>query len=219
MIYHVIFTKPKKMPQANFSHWKFLSNSFEPNFEFDYSFQYRYRHHSIYFIFMKEFLCALSILIIFQYINYLYLDLFNVDGMSGTDIEKEAKLEDNLSTYKGYNLLAFLFSFSLLGSSILKLIFNSCNKTRKLPLDKWTVIDSFTAIVYIVSIFVISNLSAPDFLDSKKKDWIDYFVLFVLIVSWLRFFSYFLVIRDISKLLLTLVAMVTDTLAFILIFA
>ena len=76
-----------------------------------------------------------------------------------------------------------------------------------------------SAVLYIISIFVISNLSPDIFLDSKAKDWVDYFVLLVLIVSWIRFFSFFLVIRDVSKLLLTLMAMITDTLAFILIVA
>jgi hypothetical protein len=76
-----------------------------------------------------------------------------------------------------------------------------------------------SAVLYIISIFVISNLTPDIFMDSKAKDWVDYFVLLVLIVSWIRFFSFFLVIRDVSKLLLTLMAMITDTLAFILIVA
>lgn len=52
---------------------------------------------------------------------------------------------------------------------------------------------------------------------SKNKDIVDYFMIFVLCICWLRFFTYFLVIRDISKLLLILVAMVGDTLAFMFI--
>jgi hypothetical protein len=114
-IWHVITSKPKKMPQQKFSLMKFLKNSFEPNFDFDYSFQYRYRSHSINFIFLKEFICALFILCIFQIINYEYLSLFNVDELTGTDAEKEAKIEESIDTYKNYNLLAFMFSFSLLG--------------------------------------------------------------------------------------------------------
>ncbi len=42
-------------------------------------------------------------------------------------------------------------------------------------------------------------------------------MIFVLCLCWLRFFTYFLVIRDISKLLLILVAMIGDTLAFMFI--
>ncbi len=46
---------------------------------------------------------------------------------------------------------------------------------------------------------------------------VDYFMILVLCVSWLRFFVYFLVVRSISKLLLTLLAMIGDTLAFMFI--
>jgi len=42
-------------------------------------------------------------------------------------------------------------------------------------------------------------------------------MIFVLCVAWLRFFTYFLVVRDISKLLLILIAMIGDTLAFMFI--
>lgn len=49
------------------------------------------------------------------------------------------------------------------------------------------------------------------------KDIMDYFMIIVLTASWLRFFMYFLVIRTISKLLLTLIEMVEDTLSFIFI--
>lgn len=219
-IYHVITTKQKKVSSDKFSWFNFFRNYFEPNYNFDYNFQYRYREHSINFIFWKEFLCALSILIIFQYINYQYLNLFNIDEMSDlTEAEKRVKLEKNIDTYRNYNILAFLFSFSLIAQVVLKMIFNSCSNGRKLPLDKWTVIDTLSALLYIASIFFVSNLTPDVFLDQKSKDYVDYFILLVLVVSWLRFFSYFLVIRDISKLLLTLIAMVTDTLAFILIVA
>jgi hypothetical protein len=42
-------------------------------------------------------------------------------------------------------------------------------------------------------------------------------MIFVLVISWLRFFTYFLVVRTISKLILTLLAMVGDTLSFMFI--
>lgn len=220
LIYHVITTKHKKIAKDEFRWFVYLKNYFEPNYDFDYNFQYRYRSHSINFIFMKEFICALAILIIFQYINYQYLSLFNIDELSSkSDSEKMRILEENINTYRNYNILAFLFSFSLIAQFLQKMIFNMLSTTGALPIDKWTALDTISAILYIVSIFVVSNLSPDDFLDSNTKDYIDYFMLLVLVVSWIRFFCFFLVIRDISKLLLTLVAMITDTLSFILIFA
>jgi hypothetical protein len=217
-IYHVVTTRPKKIASDKFKWFVFFKNYFEPNYEFDYNFQYRYRAYSINFIFMKEFICALGLLIIFQYINYQYLSLFNIDDLKDkTEEQKISELNDNIETYRNYNILAFLFSFSLIAQFMLKMIFNSWTTSKKLPFDKWTIVDTVSALLYIWAIFVVSNLTAEDFLDEKGKDWIDYFMLLVLCMSWIRFFSFFLVIRDISKLLLTLVAMVTDTLAFILI--
>jgi len=54
-------------------------------------------------------------------------------------------------------------------------------------------------------------------LDPNTKDSVDYFMIVVLGISWLRFFVYFLVVRTISKLLLTLIAMIGDTLSFMFI--
>jgi hypothetical protein len=42
-----------------------ITNHYEPNFKVDYSFQYRYRSKAINFYFMKEFLCAFTMLVIF----------------------------------------------------------------------------------------------------------------------------------------------------------
>lgn len=217
-MFHVITTNPKVLSGDKFNWYKFAKNYFEPNYEFDYNFQYRYRIQSINYIFWKEFFCALCILVIFQYINYEYLSLFDVSSLENMEYnDKILKLQENIDTYKNYNLIAFLFSFSLIAHTFLKLTFNTFSTTGLLPFDKWTVIDNISAVLYIGAIILVNNLSPEDFLNEKTKDWIDYFVLLVLCVTWIRFFSFFLVIRDISKLLLTLVAMITDTLAFILI--
>jgi len=48
-------------------------------------------------------------------------------------------------------------------------------------------------------------------------DGLDYTMILVLAASWLRFFIYFLVVRVISKLLLTLIEMIEDTISFIFI--
>ena len=45
----------------------------------------------------------------------------------------------------------------------------------------------------------------------------DYLIIAVLIISWLRFFIYFLLIEEISKMLLTIYEMLTDTLSFVFI--
>ena len=77
--------------------------------------------------------------------------------------------------------------------------------------------DTVSAILNIAAVALISYIKPSDLLDAFKKDMVDYFMILVLCVSWLRFFVYFLVVRSISKLLLTLVAMIGDTLAFMFI--
>jgi hypothetical protein len=41
-------------------------------------------------------------------------------------------------------------------------------------------------------------------------------MIFVLILTWIRFLSLFLVIRSVSKILLTVYALIVDTLVFLL---
>ena len=54
-------------------------------------------------------------------------------------------------------------------------------------------------------------------LTPSRKQIIDYYVILVLVLSWLRFFAYFLIIQSISKLLMTLLRMVQDTVSFLFI--
>jgi hypothetical protein len=54
-------------------------------------------------------------------------------------------------------------------------------------------------------------------LDPVQKQTVDFYVAIVVIVSWLRYFAYFLVIRPVSKLLMTLLEMLKDTVSFMFI--
>ena len=47
------------------------------------------------------------------------------------------------------------FSFALIFQLVLKIMFNVCAK-HKIPLDKWTVLDSISAVLNIVAVMVIS---------------------------------------------------------------
>jgi hypothetical protein len=52
-------------------------------------------------------------------------------------------------------------------------------------------------------------------MNDSKKQVLNYYVICVTVVSWLRFFGYFLMVRLISKLLHTLFRMIVDTLSFL----
>ena len=98
----------------------------------------------------------------------------------------------------------------------LKIVFNSHSK-EKIPIDKWTILDSISAILNIVAVYFIVSMKEEYYIDSITKDLLDYYMIFVLSICWLRFFAYFLVVKIISRLLLTLIAMITDTLHFMFI--
>ena len=123
---------------------------------------------------------------------------------------------NSIKSYVNWNSLALLFSGGLLFQLLLKIIFNIFSK-NKISIDKWTIMDSLSAFLNIVAVQLITNIKPDLFLIPQTKDMVDYFMIFVLCIAWLRFFCYFLVIRNISKLLLILVAMIGDTLAFMFI--
>lgn len=50
---------------------------------------------------------------LFQYINYEYLKLFNVTKIEGTTEVRENQLKENITKYRRWNFLALFFSFAL----------------------------------------------------------------------------------------------------------
>jgi len=58
-----------------------ITNYFNVNMRVDYAMQYRYRSRAINYFFYKEFLCALIMLVIFQYINYRYIINFSTTAI------------------------------------------------------------------------------------------------------------------------------------------
>jgi hypothetical protein len=54
-------------------------------------------------------------------------------------------------------------------------------------------------------------------IDSNQKQTVDFYVALVVVLSWFRYFGYFLVIKSVSKLINTLVKMLKDTVSFMFI--
>jgi hypothetical protein len=123
---------------------------------------------------------------------------------------------DSISTYIKWDFLALFFSVSLLYQGLVKIMYNIFSNS-KIMLDKWTVMDTISAFFNILAVEVIKRVPASVYTVPHSKDYVDYFMIFVLCISWLRFFTYFLVVRNISKLILTLIAMIGDTLSFMFI--
>lgn len=91
---HVLMTAAKKnIPGTPF--YMLISNHFEFDLKKDYNIQYRYRTKSISFFFMKEFCFALAVLVIFQYINYDYLNLFQPPSQYLMQVNTTAPMNPN----------------------------------------------------------------------------------------------------------------------------
>lgn len=218
LITYLFISDATRIPGKKIKVKEMLTNNFEPQIKNKkFWFQYKYRQKSVAYSFIKDLIWALGIVVIFQYINFKYLSLFrstNFDDM--TTSQKLAKAEDNISTYNSFNFIGSIFAGAMLYSVVWKVLFNLLSDV-KLPLDKWTVLDAITSIICIVCFNVTGSITAQDIFDSSKKNTLDYYVAVVVVVSWIRFFAYFLVIRSISKLLMTLIKMMYDTLGFVFI--
>jgi len=97
------------------------------------------------------------------------------------------------------------------------LIFNFMAEV-KLPPDKWTMIDIICAFLNIICFNLIGSVSPEQILNSSQKRTLDYYVILVVIFSWIRFFSYFLVVKSISRLMMTLIQMILAAMSFLFIF-
>lgn len=136
-------SKSKKIEGRKIGIRDLMTNKFKINIErVKFWFQYTFRSESIEYLFYKDFICATMVVIIFQFINFQYLELFRQRVYRDLESEqaKEDKVNENLEVYNGYNFIGTIIAFSLCYSFFMKIIFNSVSK-EKLPFDKWTLMD------------------------------------------------------------------------------
>ena len=50
--------------------------------------------------------------------------------------------------------------------------------------------------------------------DKSQKDWVDILMLLMIVLQWFRFYQFFFLISELSKMILTLLAMIIDTQSF-----
>jgi len=161
-------------------------------------------------------------LVIFQYVNYQYLSLFKEDqsadplSPSTTDQSFFGRIDSHLKANINWDFLAVFFAVGLLLQLFLKILFNLFSDLR-VPYDKWTIMDLLIGVLNLSAIYIVKGVTPADLEDPFIKDCLDYFMIVVLATTWIRFFIYFLVVRSISKLLLTLVEMIGDTMSFLII--
>jgi len=98
-------------------------------------------------------------------------------------------------------------------------IFNFRTEGNTITTDIFIKLD----IVFAVSSFcVFQYITTHDYTDlvnEEKKNTLDWLVSFVIMLIWSRFFLFFLVVPSVSKMLLTLVAMIYDVQSFFMVMA
>lgn len=77
--------------------------------------------------------------------------------------------------------------------------------------------DVVAGVINLAAFNVIGNATPEQMLDVETKRIFDYYMIVVLVISWLRFFSYFLTVSAISKVTITLFSMLKETLSFLII--
>ena len=77
--------------------------------------------------------------------------------------------------------------------------------------------DTLCGSMNIIAVVTIRTIKPEALLNTVNKEILDYFMILVLCICYLRFFTYFLVMQNLAKLLLILVAMLADTIAFLFI--
>jgi hypothetical protein len=89
---------------------------------------------------------------------------------------------------------------------------------RKIQYDIWLFFDIISGAVNIAAFNIIGGATPDEILDINGiKRYYDYYMILVLVISWLRFFSYFLVIKSVSKVTITLFYMLYETVSFLVI--
>lgn len=58
------------------------------------------------------------------------------------------------------------------------------------------------------------GLSAEEVVVSSEKSKFDYAIVFIVVITWFRFFNYFLLANRLARLIVTLYQMVIDTMSF-----
>ena len=147
-----------------------------------------------------------------------YLELFKESNFSSIQDEEQrnAKIQKSIDEYATSNRLGILLSSTLVFGQFFKILFNIFGETY-VPSDKWTITEFITAIVNITTFLILSFITVEDIKSSSRKQNYDILVIFVVVFTWMRFFSYFLVIKGLSRHFITIYKMVKQTIAFIIV--
>ena len=142
-----------------------------------------------------------------------------MEQFKNVELRKEHVIA-RLESFKKWAAFQYGISGVLILSFLFRQIFNICRdrKVNMLVINKWIIIDVLFAVTSFILFYFISNfVDHEDIMNEQFKDYIDNFVALVLALAWIRFFTMFLVVQEISKMILTLVNMLVDVIPFLFI--
>ena len=139
------------------------------------------------------------------------------------DDEREKTFLTSLDIYRGHYTLVVAISTSLAYGFLMKVMFNACVKTDsqgdRVGYDRWAILDVFSAIATLTIFPLMANSPVDVFLDKAdylSKDTLDYIVCLLIVLQFARFYSFMLMVPMMAKMLLTIKAMLIDTVPFML---
>lgn len=129
-----------------------------------------------------------------------------------------ATIQNNISSMYSLMTVACIFSGSLIAQCVMKVIFNINTDKVSVPIDKWTISDFACGVLNLVANLFYMHISPAELTKDTSENALNYFMIFVLVVTWVRFMMLFLLHRIISKTILILKGVFIETLSFLLLF-
>ena len=112
-------------------------------------------------------------------------------------------------------MVGLIISATLVSGQLFKVLFNIFSFTH-IPADRWTITELISALINMISFLLLNNLQVETVKNINQKQYYDYLIIFVMLFTWIKFLSFFLVIKGISNHFITIYKMFQNALNFIL---
>lgn len=213
MLIIIVTSQPDLIQKQEYSFWRLFTNNFVYFGDKQrFFFQSKLRIRSIYFISGKDFLCSFLMVLIFQYVNYDYFTSLKYSNVE--QLESKADVEAVIKGYQNKTRLAAAFVLTILLHIIQRIWFMYYHKQSQHH-QVWFYTDIIVSIGILFGISFMNRMTYDDLMHSSRKSQFDYAIVCVVVITWLRFFNYFLLDKKLAKLSVTLLQIIRDTMSFV----
>ena len=126
-------------------------------------------------------------------------------------------VKEKLELFKSYRFNQYAISAVILLNYLFRQYFNFRTEGNAIETDVFVKLDILFALVSLGVFQFITTHDYTDLVDEVKKNTIDWYVTLVIMLIWSRMFIFFLVVPSVSKMLLTLIAMIYDVQSFFMV--